>query len=311
MNYQIAVSNIRKELSLYITNNNIKSLIIGISGGIDSCLCAALARPVCDELNIPLIGRSLPVSSNQPEELERAKLTGKVFCTKFLEHSVEEEYNFMYSKMESNMLFHAPNPEGSSSRIRNGNLKARLRMIYLYDLASYHRGIVLSTDNYTEFLLGFWTLHGDVGDYGMIQNLWKTEVYDMAEWLTMNEYAGNYEAGSTIINTITALATDGLGVTNLGDLGQIMPDWTGNSRDGYKEVDRILKEYLDFIEKHSPTVNAVYMDEINKMRQHSVIQRHLKSQFKRNNPVNIYRHDIIENENSIYNRYVKNKKEEL
>lgn len=289
MNYEKAVANIRGELKTYITKNNIKSLIIGISGGMDSCLCAALAKPVCDELNIPLIGRSLPASSNKPDELERAKLTGKVFCTKFFEQSIEEEYDFMYSKISSNMIFHAPNPEGSITRIRNGNLKARLRMIHLYDLASYNKGMVLSTDNFTELMLGFWTLHGDVGDYGMIQNLYKSEVYDMAEWIAENE-CKFIDEQTAITSSIEALATDGLGVTNMGDLGQILPEWTGTSRDGYKEVDRILRIWLEdwkeSIHKWR-VIKAGYED-------HPVIQRHLRTQFKRDNPVNIQRNLIDE-----------------
>jgi nicotinamide-nucleotide amidase len=294
MNYEKAVANIRKELKKYIVENNIKSLVIGISGGMDSCLCAALAKPVCDELNIPFIGRSLPASSNQPDEIERANLTGKTFCTNFSEHSIEEEYNFMRPRLQSNMIFHAPNPEGSATRIHNGNLKARLRMIHLYDIASSNQGMVISTDNYTELMLGFWTLHGDVGDYGMIQNLYKSEVYDMAEWVMNNEYDIKGEIRSdayySIKRTIQALATDGLGVTNLGDLGQIMPEWTGSSRDGYKEVDRILKIW------ETPNKNMV-IDKTTKVidfKDHPVVQRHLRTQFKRNNPVNIHRNLIIE-----------------
>lgn len=61
--------------------------------------------------------------------------------------------------------------------IANGNLQARCRMIHLYDLAGIHGGLVMSTDNQTEYQLGFWTIHGDVGDFDPIQDLWKTEVY--------------------------------------------------------------------------------------------------------------------------------------
>jgi len=81
MDYEKAVNNIRKELKTYIQENNLKSLILGVSGGIDSALCAVLAKPVCDELNIPLIGRSLPSSSNKSVENSRAALIGKYFCT--------------------------------------------------------------------------------------------------------------------------------------------------------------------------------------------------------------------------------------
>jgi len=81
--YGIMVENIRKELEAYITEKGIKSLVLGISGGIDSAICAALARPVCDKLNIPLIGRSIPISTNTSEERDRAEMVGNAFCTDF------------------------------------------------------------------------------------------------------------------------------------------------------------------------------------------------------------------------------------
>ena len=139
-------------------------------------------------------------------------------------------------------------------------------------------------------MLGFWTLNGDVGDFGMIQELWKSEVYDMAEWLASNEYMG--ESSKILLDTIEAMATDGLGVTNLGDLGQILPEWKGSSREGYKEVDRILQvwEAHHLLEPTSKTLIAV------KMKNHPVIQRHLSSEFKRNNPYNISRNNLFKTE---------------
>jgi NH3-dependent NAD+ synthetase len=161
-------------------------------------------------------------------------------------------------------------------------------MIYLYNLASINKGMVLSTDNYTELLLGFWTLHGDVGDYGMIQNLWKTEVYAMAEWIRDNECTW-LEEETALDLTINALATDGLGVTSRGDLGQILPEWEGSSREGYKEVDRILQVWEDRFrlgENQQKIIEAEYS-------KNPVIQRHLGTAFKRNNPVNIPRAVIL------------------
>lgn len=292
MNYENAVANIRRELKKYIQNNNIKSLILGISGGMDSCLCAVLAKPVCDELGIPLIGRSLPIITNNQDEIDRANLTGKIFCTNFKQENLVEIYNKL-SIINPDPSYEYVGPiedlgltdkvKDKEWRIRNGNIKARLRMIFLYNLASMYKGMVLGTDNYTEYLLGFCTLHGDVGDYGMIQNLYKTEVYDMAEWIAENE-CKFIDEQTALTLTIEALATDGLGVTNLGDLGQILPDWKGSSRDGYKEVDRIL-QIVENISIRNPHYE---------LDNHHVVQRHLKSEFKRKNPYNISRNLIIE-----------------
>ena len=293
---ETSIKNIRGELKNYLIGNKIKSLVIGVSGGIDSCLCVALARPVCQELNIPLIGRSLPISTNAPDELERAQLTGKVFCDDFKEVNLANYYDKLsdinFVKESSYEMAKMTPQELASiekgSKIRAGNIKARLRMIYLYNLASVHQGMVLSTDNYTELLLGFWTLHGDVGDYGMIQNLWKTEVYAMAEWIAENE-CKFLDEQTALTSTIEAMATDGLGVTNKGDLGQIMPDFEGSSREGYKEVDRILQVWEDRFrlgEKQQKIIEAEYS-------KNPVIQRHKGTAFKRNNPVNIPRAVIL------------------
>lgn len=56
-------------------------------------------------------------------------------------------------------------------------LEPRCRMMYLYDIASIRKGLVMSTDNQTEYQLGFWTIHGDVGDFDPIQDLWKSNLY--------------------------------------------------------------------------------------------------------------------------------------
>jgi len=277
MDYKESVKNIREELSTYIRKNRIQTLVLGISGGIDSTLCALLARPVCDELGILLIGRSLPATSNSTGENARAISMGSLFCTNFKEVSIEEEFLSIYKLACNNFAEFVE--EGNQNDILKGNIKARLRMILLYDIAGASSGMVLSTDNYTEYLLGFWTLHGDVGDYGMIQGLWKTEVYEMAEWIRNNEYSPVSERGLAIKSCIDADATDGLGISKT-DLDQIMPGWIGSSKDGYKEVDERLALYTRF--------GRGDLDD-------PVIQRSIATHFKRDNPVNIPRERITKN----------------
>lgn len=266
-NYQKAVDNIRQDLKNYIIKNNIKSLVLGVSGGIDSGLCTALARPVCDEIGIELIGYSIRIQTNKDEEIERAKKIGDYFCTNFSEIDLTGLFLTQAKEIEGDEY----DPEGDKEyKIRMGNIKARSRMIYLYNQARKHNGMVLSTDNYTELLLGFWTLHGDVGDYGMIQNLWKTEVYNMAKYLA-EEYskAGDEEKAGALIACVDATPTDGLGITN-SDLDQL-------GASNYEEVDNILMEYL----------------ETGKIINKEVISRHTVTQFKRENPYNTPREIIL------------------
>jgi NAD+ synthase len=274
--HALMVSNIQNELETYIQRVNLKSLVLGISGGIDSALCAAIARPVCDKLGIPLIGRSIPITTNTSDERDRAELVGKAFCTDFEEsYQIEGAFGAIWDAIKQEGW----DAEDPYEKIRMGNVKARIRMIALYDLARLHNGMVLSTDNYTELLLGFWTLHGDVGDYGMLQNLWKTEVYEIAEYLV--RILGE-DQSKALRSCIVCQATDGLGISKT-DLDQILPGWKGSSRDGYAEVDKILFSYL---------VGVKEIDE-KPIEEHPVVERHLKTEFKRDNPYNIPREKIL------------------
>lgn len=289
MDYLRSVENIRHELKTYIQDNGIKSLVMGISGGVDSTLCALLAKPVCDELGIPLIGRSLPAKSNSKGENSRAKEIGELFCTDFKETSINSCVTSLIDKVFNNYNVY-PEPyateEGYKFNILKGNTKARIRMTLLYDIAGATNGLVLSTDNWTEYLLGFWTLHGDVGDYGMIQNLWKTEVYEMTEWIRMNELTDEDEQDA-IVKVIFADATDGLGISQT-DLEQILPSWEGSSREGYEKVDIALNMWTqrhDFSPEQREEVESKFSDS-------PVIQRHERTEFKRKNPVNIPRNRI-------------------
>ncbi len=267
--YKSAVDNIRAILKAYISENQIKSLVVGISGGIDSALTVALAKPVCDELNIPLIGRSITIETNKADEISRAKAIGESFVTDFKEINLTDGFIAL-----ADLITESTNEDTESRayKIRRGNIKARTRMVYIYDLAAKNRGMVLSTDNYTELLLGFWTLHGDVGDYGMIQNLWKTEVYAMSRYIVTQLQDEN--AKKTLESCIDAVATDGLGITN-SDLDQIQAK-------SYEEVDQIL-------------LKLIYnTDDLKDFENHPVIQRKRNSEFKRNNPYNIPRNQITE-----------------
>src|SRR5574344_1575353 len=150
---------------------------------------------------------------------------------------------------------------------RQGNLKARMRMLQLYDLAQLHGGVVISTDNYTEYLTGFWTLHGDVGDFAPIAPLWKTEVYQVAE-LVLSEC--NSEQYQALKSCIDAVPVDGLGISSC-DCEQL-------GVANYAEADQLFLSYFNG--------NA-------DLKNHTLIQRYERSHYKRQNPYNLKRTDIL------------------
>jgi len=217
---------------------------------------------VCEELNIKLIGISLPSESNKNCEIDRADAIMLHFCTEM--HIIDiDAFVGEFNKCLINY-------DGTKEcKIAIGNIKARCRMITLYNAAYTNCGMVLGTDNLTELYLGFWTLHGDVGDYSMIQYLWKNEVYELSQWIVDNELKDNPEAAKALQACIDAVPTDGLGVSN-SDLDQI-------GVVSYTDVDKIFKEYFEIgAHKDSP-----------------VIQRHLRTQFKRDNPKVISREQLF------------------
>jgi NH3-dependent NAD+ synthetase len=293
MDHLKVVESLRKSLSEYVSSNHLNSLVLGVSGGLDSALCAALAKPVCDYHGMELIGRSITIATNKSEEIQRAAAVGKAFCTSFKEADFGNDFASMVKIL---MEDDEPGDLTHERKVRRGNLKARLRMIRLFDLASKHKGLVLSTDNLSEYELGFWTLHGDVGDYGMIQYLWKTEVYDLSKYLVQSLRTEHAEDAATALEQcVHAVPTDGLGITS-SDLEQF-------GAQSYDEVDRILKIWLckdedmfawdDFLKFDGrPESYNEFLKLRASYEDHKVVKRHETSGYKRKNPLSIERSDI-------------------
>ena len=258
-------------LSYLVKHKKLKSLVIGISGGIDSAITAAIARSVVNQIpNVKLIGRSLPMKPSKKDEIQRSIKIGSSLCDDFKVTDLEKAYRNFIKYIEIRRFTKILSLE---EKIRMGNIRARIRMIQLYHLAHEYEGMVLSTDNLTEYYLGFWTLHGDVGDFGVMQNLWKTEVYGLAKYISDKyELIDRSDISENIKSCIKAEPTDGNGISE-SDLIQI-------EANSYFEVDNILIDYI--VNKNS------------KYLYHPVIKRHENTHVKRNNPLNIPRSILID-----------------
>lgn len=289
LNYERVFNILVKETSNYITRNRLNAMVLGISGGIDSTVVAAICHEVSKKTGIPLIGRSLPIK-NKEDEFDVSKLVGEAFCNDFKVVNLTDGYLAVYNSIiggEENLISCGDDAESKyQTPIANGNIQARLRMIYLYNLASIHKGLVMSTDNQTEYQLGFWTIHGDVGDFDPIQGLWKTEVYELAKWLIGYYYGCGIKKEvdadgarkicdmcEAIKKSMSLTPTDGLGISN-SDLGQI-------GAKSYYDVDRVLQTLTC---KASPE-NDKLQDELTAELGPDVVgkitERHFKSRFKR------------------------------
>lgn len=230
--YKKVFETLVSETQKYIIENGLKAMILGISGGIDSTVCAAICHEVSKRTGIPLIGRSLPSKFNKEEEIDSASLVGKAFCNDFEEVPIKIPYDVFMSVLDR--------VECGMTPLASGNIQARLRMMYLYHLAGTNKGLVIDTDNLTENNLGYFTIHGDVGDFNPIGGLWKTEVFELARWL-MNNYKdphvrGYNEQATAVIMSLNLKPTAGLGITD-SDLDEI-------GAESYEQVDSILQEIL-------------------------------------------------------------------
>ena len=270
----------------YLISNNLKAMILGISGGIDSTVCAAVCHEVSKQTGIPLIGRSLPTKFNKNEETSTAYLVGKAFCDDFEVYSMGD----IYEEVENSFSWYESK---SPTPLSSGNIQARLRMIYLYNVACLHKGIVIDTDNLTEHNLGYWTVHGDVGDFNPIGGLWKTEVFKLAEYLIIR-YNINKENDKCLAveSSFKLKPTAGLGITN-NDLEEL-------GAESYEQVDAILQEILAwklFVKESSWNLKNFLDDQqiltIPIKVIMSVAERHFRSEFKRKQlPIKITRNEV-------------------
>jgi NAD+ synthetase len=255
-NQQQLVDGLVHQLKQYASTQGINRAVVGISGGLDSAVTLNLLLQAGWDV-IPMI---LPIHQN-PAEIGRAFAV----CEQAGVTPEFVDLSAAYDQLIRYPVFQDVNPElysqassAHQARVRGGNIRARLRMITLYHTASKHRGLVVSTDNFSELAAGFWTLHGDVGDLAPIQSLTKSwEVPALAWYLGVPK------------SVISANPTDGLGIST-GDETQL-----GYS---YAQADLVA---LDLMHNQLDTTGASTQD---LQIIQAVKTRIAQTRFKRNNP---------------------------
>ena len=78
----------------------IQSFVVGVSGGVDSALVIALAREIAKVRPIRIIAASLPITTNKPDEIERASMVGAAFADQFIEKNMTIEFETLAMSME-------------------------------------------------------------------------------------------------------------------------------------------------------------------------------------------------------------------
>ena len=182
--------------------NPAKSLVVGVSGGVDSALTSTLASLT----GLRTIALSMPISTNHNNSSLSSKhrkwLEDRFNNTTFMTIDLTSTY------LEFNSLL-TNSDQGSD--LGFANTKSRLRMVTLYQVAAAQRGLVVGTGNKVEdFGVGFYTKYGDGGvDISPIADLLKSEVFELARYHKI------------IDEIISAKPTDGLWNDNRTDEEQI------------------------------------------------------------------------------------------
>jgi NAD+ synthase len=184
-NYEELKNRITTWIGDYVVQNNIKSLVIGVSGGIDSAVVSTL----CAETGLPTYVLSMPLhSSTKNDDLSDS------YC-----NTLEKKYENVtkiridltstYDQLLKSFDFWTGEGKFTSNNLANANTKSRIRMVTLYQVAGTVGGIVVGTGNKVEdYGVGFYTKYGDGGvDIAPIADLYKTEVWELGKHLDVDQ----------------------------------------------------------------------------------------------------------------------------
>jgi len=152
------------------TNAGFTKAVIGISGGVDSAVSAALASEALGKENV--LGVMIPYRTSNPKSVEDAKL---VIRATGIQSELVDITRMVDGYCEENKI---------TDSLRRGNVMARMRMIVLYDLSAREKALVIGTSNKTEILIGYGTQHGDLASaINPVGDLYKSQIWQLAEAL--------------------------------------------------------------------------------------------------------------------------------
>ncbi|MEX0602609.1 MAG: NAD+ synthase [Bacteroidota bacterium] len=229
------------------TNAGFTKGIVGVSGGVDSAVSAALtAEGLGRENTLAVV---MPHRSGSPHSVQDAEEVARTFGLRTETVDITP------------MVDAYCNEHRVSDKVRRGNVMARMRMIVLYDISARERALVVGTSNKTEILLGYGTLFGDLAcALNPLGDLYKTQVWQLAEFLGIPK--------RVIEKPPTADLWEGQ--TDEAELGLT-----------YREADRVLVEMVDERRKPEELVAMGFPADL----VHRIGELIRKSQYKRRPPL--------------------------
>jgi NAD+ synthase (glutamine-hydrolysing) len=162
----------------YFSKLNFNKAIIGLSGGIDSAVTLVLAAEALGKDNV--LSVLLPSRFSSEHSISDSIKLTKNLGTAYKKISIEEAFNTLELSLKP--LFNE-----LPFNVAEENMQARIRAIILMALSNKFSYILLNTSNKSEAAVGYGTLYGDMcGGLSVIGDLYKTEVYELAEYINRN-----------------------------------------------------------------------------------------------------------------------------
>jgi NAD+ synthase (glutamine-hydrolysing) len=158
----------------YVRKNQFKSVVLGLSGGIDSALCACVAADALGPQHV--VGVSMPSEYTSAASREDADQLAQALGIRLLTIPIEDVFASYRHALE-------PAFEKRDADATEENLQARIRGNYLMALSNKFGWLVLTTGNKSEVSVGYSTLYGDAaGGFGVLKDVYKTMVYQLAQY---------------------------------------------------------------------------------------------------------------------------------
>ncbi len=162
----------------YVGKNGFEGVVIGLSGGIDSALTAAIAADALGPESV--WGVTMPGRYSSDGSVDHSRQLAENLGIRFDEIPIEGPFTGFLSALEGSF-------EGTESGVTEENLQARVRGTILMALSNKFGGMVVATGNKSEMSVGYATLYGDmVGGYSVLKDVFKTQVYRLAKWRNLS-----------------------------------------------------------------------------------------------------------------------------
>jgi NAD+ synthase (glutamine-hydrolysing) len=218
----------------YTLKNGFHQILLGISGGIDSAVTAAIAAAALGPDNVICV--TMPSRFNSPDTIADAKLVTDNLGCPLLTIPIEPILKPFHESLQAE-------PRWNDKGLAYENLQARIRGMILMSLSNQIGALVLTTGNKSEVSVGYSTLYGDTaGGFSVIKDVLKTMVYRLAEHI--NERSGR-EAGSQVRKTALGYPMP-VSVIQRVPTAELRPNQRDrDSLPEYDVLDRIIMGYVE------------------------------------------------------------------